>query len=200
MLKLLFILSCFLLHSCFAESGGGEGDGGGNGRLEVYGEVPGLSHSPHYRLEVREEGETDWLRPATLLTECSGETLCNTTGMFDHLQNWTNSYVNFEMSEGVRVEVKISKLGGEQVTKAVVHPRSAAASCEVREGEVYVVITKPVLFTVDINGQMDDQDTGKLPNNRGYYDGPPIHTVTIFANPFLSSKPSLDDPGVQQVA
>ena len=33
----------------------------------------------------------------------------------------------------------------------------------------------------------------------GYYDGPPIHTVTIFANPFLSA-PSLEDPGVLQVS
>ena len=165
----------------------------------MYGEVPGLSQSPHYRLEVREEGETAWLSPATLLTECTGETFCNTTGMFGHLHNWTNSYVNFEMLEGVRVEIKITKLAGDPLTKAVVHPRSAAASCEIVEGEVYVVITEPVLFTVDINGQMDDQDTGKLPNNRGYYDGPPIHTLTIFANPFLS-KPSLEDPGVLQVS
>ena len=66
-----------------------------------------------------------------------------------------------------------------------------------REGEVYILIDKPVLFTVDINGQMDDQDTGKLPN-RGYYEGPPIHTVTIFANPFISP-PDLEDPGVEQV-
>ena len=161
--------------------------------------MPGLSESPHYRLEVREEGGESWLHPATLLSECSGETFCNTTGMFGHLHNWTNSYVNFEMAEGVRVEIRISKLTGDPVTKAVVHPRSAAASCEVREGEVYVVITKPVLFTVDINGQMDDQDTGKLPHTRGYYDGPPIHTLTIFANPFLT-KPSLSDPGVELVS
>ena len=37
-----------------------------------------------------------------------------------------------------------------------------------------------------------------LPNKKDYYDGPPIHTVTVFANPFIS-KPSLDDPGVHQV-
>ena len=54
------------------------------------------------------------------------------------------------------------------------------------DGKAVVVIDKPGLFTVDINGQMDDQDTGKLPNNRGYYDGPPIHTLTIFANTFIS--------------
>ena len=33
------------------------------------------------------------------------------------------------------------------------------------------------------------QDTGRLPgepgDHLGYYQGPPIHTVTVFANPFL---------------
>ena len=84
------------------------------------------------------------------------------------------------------------------------------------DGRAVVIIDKPGLFTVDINGQMDDQDTGKLPNNRGYYDGPPIHTLTIFANPFISKvtlvfsveesilkvsfQPSPDDEGVMTVA
>ena len=167
--------------------------------LSVYGPVPGLAPSPHYSVQVREEGRQPWLSPFTLLTECTGETFCNTTGIFNHLANWSNSYVNFEMEEGVNVEVKITKLLGDPVIKAVVRPQAAAASCQIKDGEVHVVIDRPGLFTVDINGQMDDQDTGKLPNNRGYYDGPPIHTITIFANPFID-KPSLEDSGVYQVS
>ena len=46
---------------------------------------------------------------------------------------------------------------------------------EVREGEVYLSLDMPALFTVDINGQMEDQDTGRLPNTGGFYEGPPIH-------------------------
>ena len=175
------------------------GSQGDNERLGVYGPVPGLAPSPYYRLQVREEGSDSWLDTFTLLTECTADKFCNTTGLFNGLQGWSNSYLNFEMKEGVEVEVKITKLYGEAVTKAAVHPREAASSCEVREGEVYLSLDRPALFTVDINGQMDDQDTGMLPNNRGFYDGPPIHTVTIFANPFLS-KPSLEDPGVLQVS
>merc|ERR1712110_611360 len=38
-----------------------------------------------------------------------------------------------------------------------------------------------------------------VPKTKQVYDGPPIHTVTIFANPFLDNKPSLDDEGVLQV-
>ena len=70
------------------------------------------------------------------------------------------------------------------------------------DGKAYLIISKPCLFAIDINGQMDDQDTGRLPNDghhSGYYTGPPIHTLTVFANAFLSSKPSLDDSGVHYV-
>ena len=172
----------------------------GTERLSVYGPVPGLSPSSYYSVQVRQEGHQDWLSPFTFLTECTGETFCNTTGAFALLAGWSNSYVNFEMEEGVRVEVKISKLWGDlPVTKAVVRPVTAALSCEISHGKVRVVINKPGLFTVDINGQMDDQDTGRDPNTGHIYAGPPIHTVTIFANPYID-KPSLEDPGVHPVS
>ena len=112
---------------------------------------------------MREEGAEAWLDTFTLLTECTGEKFCNTTGVFRHLANWSNSYLNFQMEEELSVEVKITKLSGDPVRKAVVRPERAAASCEVREGEVYLSLDRPALFTVDINGQMDDQDTGRLP-------------------------------------
>ena len=142
--------------------------------LGVYGPVPGLPPSPYYRLQVREEGAEAWLETFTLLTECTGEKFCNTTGVFRHLANWSNSYLNFEMSEDVRVEVKITKLYGDPVTKAKVRPETAA-SCEVREGEVYLSLDRPALFTVDINGQMEDQDTARLPKTGGFYEGPLNH-------------------------
>ena len=174
-----------------------------HGQLNVYGSVPGLDPSPYYSIQVRAaDGRSGWREAFTWLTECTAEKFCNTTGAFNYLANWSNSYINFEMEAGAEVEVKITKLwGDEPITKAVVHPRQAATSCEVTEaGEAVVTINKPGLFTVDINGQMDDQDTGKLPNSRGFYDGPPIHTVTIFANPILEDKPSLEDAGVHQVS
>ena len=136
------------------------------------------------------------------MTECTQEKMCDRKeggGFYNHLANWSNSYVNFEIEEDVEVEVRITKLWGEAITKAVVHPAGAASRCEIIDGEAIVTVSKTALFAVDINGQMDDQDTGKLPNARGYYEGPPIHTLTIFANPPLN-KPSLDDEGVYPVA
>jgi len=43
---------------------------------------------------------------------------------------------------------------------------------------------------VDIDGQMDGQDTGMG------YKGPPIHTISLFANPRIVGKPKPDDPGI----
>ena len=190
----------FLLHCLLATISAGAAWGQG---LNVYGSVPGLDPSPFYSLQVREASSDTWLEAFTLVTECTAEKFCNTTGIYSHLANWSNSYVNFEMEAGAEVEVKITKLFEDaltrryEITKAVVHPRQAATSCEVTEaGEAVVTINKPGLFTVDINGQMDDQDTGKLPKERGYYEGPPIHTLTIFANPVLADKPSPEGEGV----
>ena len=66
-------------------------------------------------------------------------------------------------------------------------------------GEAVITLDQPCLFTVDINRQMDDQDTGKLPMNRGVYEGPPIHTLTIYANAVLVNKPGLEEAGVLPV-
>ena len=172
--------------------------------LSVYGEVLGLNPSPFYQIKIRKESSERYLHPFTFVTECTTENFCNTTGIYNHLANWSNSYINFEMKDGVDIEIKISKLLGEPISKAVVHPYEASKDCYIKNGKAHVIINKPGLFTVDINGQMDDQDTGRTPKKEGdkkpgHYEGPPIHTVTIFANPFLANKPSLDDIGVYRV-
>ena len=51
---------------------------------------------------------------------------------------------------------------------------------------------------------MDEQDTGKLPDPAGRsenpnYDGPPIHTLTIFANPFIEDAPDIFEEKVLAV-
>ena len=120
-------------------------------------------------MKVRKEGSDErYLHPFTFVTECTTEKYCNTTGIFNHLANWSNSYINFEMQDGVDVEIVITKLFGDPIQKAVVHPKSASKNCIVKNGKAYVTINKTGLFTVDINGQMDDQDTGRLPKTKGY--------------------------------
>ena len=114
------------------------------------------------------------------------------------------------MGSESRVEVEVTKLWGEEdIVTAVVHPTTAAEGCEVEiilfcscpatgqvmGGKAYCVVHKQGLFTIDINGQMDEQDTGKLPDG-GNYEGPPIHTLTVFANPFIEDEPDIFGEGV----
>ena len=121
------------------------------GELHVYDRVPGLAPSPFYKLQVKMEDSDTWVEAFTLVTQCTADTYCNTTGIYNHLANWSNSYINFEMEEGMRVQVKITKMFGEDrhypITKAVVHPRNSG-SCRITSGgEVVVTVTKPALFT-----------------------------------------------------
>ena len=167
--------------------------------LSVYGEVPGLSPSPYYSFKVREKDSGEWIDTFALMTECTLEKYCNTTGYYDQMKDWSNTYINFEMKDGVNVEIEITKLFEGDIEKAVVHPVKAAEQCTLEDGKAIVKIRKTGLFTVDINGQMDDQDTGKTPEGP-FYDGPPIHTLTIFANPFVLDRPSEGDEGVRTVA
>ena len=76
----------------------------------VYGAVPGLSPSPYYSMQVRQEKSHTWLDTFTLLTECTGEKFCNTTNMFEILNGWSNSYLNLEIEEGTEVEIKLPGL------------------------------------------------------------------------------------------
>ena len=47
-------------------------------------------------------------------------------GIYNHVHEWSNSYVNFEMGDTVEVEILITKLWGDPIHKAVVHPAAAA--------------------------------------------------------------------------
>ena len=163
--------------------------------LVVYTEVPGLEPSPHYAFRVRELGEGQaWQDSFAFVTRCK-QGIRGKNAYFPSLAGWTNSYTNFEMSAPVEVEIR--RADGSPISKAAAHPHRKVESLALRDGRVYLTIAKPCLIAVDIDGQMDDQDTGKTP--RGSYDGPPIHTLTVFANPPLRGRPGPEDPGVHVV-
>ena len=60
------------------------------------------------------------------------------------------------MEAGTEVDIKITKLFGDPITKAVVRPE-VVGDAIIENGEVMIRVMNPTLFTVDINGQMDDQ-------------------------------------------
>jgi hypothetical protein len=168
-------------------------------QLSVYPAVPGLAPSEFYSFRVREVSSNQWLSPFAWATRCVGKKTANATAYFEHLADWSNTYCNFEMANNVLVEVEITRLNPSTETpvdiqKAVAHPRRKVRSWRVENGKAYVIIDKPVLFAVDIDGQMDEQNTGKG------YSGPPIHTVTVFANPFITDKPNPAGSGVYAVS
>jgi len=161
------------------------------GGLVVYPPVPGLAASAHYKVRVRPAGDGGLWRSAF-----AWETGCktiekNTDAYFDSLAGWTHAYVNFETAGAV--EVEIARSNGQPIQSAAVHPKRKASACSVKDGKVLVRLDKPCLVAVDIDGQMDGQNTGMG------YKGPPIHTISLFANPPLAGKPKPNDPGVLAV-
>ncbi len=156
--------------------------------LVVYPDVPGLAPSNHYQVRVRLAGQSQsWRTTFTWQTECKAVPK-DTDAYFDTLAGWTHSYVNFEMSQPV--EVEIARRDGQPIRTAVAHPKRHAAACVVRSGKAYIKLNKPCLVAIDIDGQMDNQDTGK-----GYH-GPPLHALSLFANPLINDKPNPNAPGV----
>ena len=99
--------------------------------------------------------------------------------------------MNFESAGAV--EIEIARVNGQPIRAAAVHPQRKASACSVEHGKVLIRLDKPCLVAVDIDGQMDAQDTGKG------YKGPPLHTISLFANPLVTNKPKPNDPGVLTV-
>ncbi|TNF46938.1 MAG: T9SS type A sorting domain-containing protein, partial [Bacteroidetes bacterium] len=112
----------------------------------------------------------------------------NLTGYKNNLLNWTASWIAFEFS-GTAVEVEISKVGGSAIKKAMVRPVGHASAAKIENGKAYITFDKPANVNVDIDGQMEDRYTGMG------YSGPPVHTISLFANPVFK-EPKLTNPKV----
>ena len=117
--------------------------------LTVYSPVPGLESSSHYRVRIRPSSDgSAWRDAFAWQTECKDE-----EAYFDTLKGWTHTYVNFETS--VAVEIEISRVNGQPIRSAAVHPKRQASACSVKGGKAFVKLDKPCLVAVDIDGQMD---------------------------------------------
>ena len=172
-------------------------------RMHIYSPVPGLESSKHYSFKIRSQGSSEWKKMFAFVTSCKSGGITNgvtANAYYWRLDKWSNTYVNFEMLENTPIEIEISKLDGQPITSAVARPSHCVETCKVINGKAYVYLDKPALFSVDINGQMEDQNTGRINmkgwGNESFYSGPPIHTLTIFANPVIKDKPSKKDPKV----
>lgn len=174
----------------------------GEQNLIVYPPVPGLASSDHYAVRVRGAGSNDaWQSVFVFKTACKDFGRFNpknlgkidTEGYCPNLSGWSHSYVNFETAGPV--EVEIAKVDGTAIRKATVHPVRYGKNVHLEDGRAFLTLETPCLVAVDIDGAMRDQDTTRTPDG-GWYSGPPIHAISIFANPIFTNKPKLGDPTV----
>ncbi len=87
--------------------------------LLVYSNVPGLSLSDQYAMRVRTIGGV-WKDTFVNKTYCKGSSASNVSNYVSYLKGWSHSYINFETSEPV--EVEIAKVNGSPISKATIQP------------------------------------------------------------------------------
>lgn len=180
----------------------------GTDTLVVYNDVPGLAPSEFYNIRVRSAAtNNEWVTCFASITRSLASSLLaqgikpEKASQIEHyylyLKDWSHTYANIEMSSGSRVEVEISskngfKIKGLDFTSAAAHPAHKAERPIVVDNKVLFKINDPALITIDINGQMDETNTGNG------YSGLPVHTVSLYANPVIK-KPVIGAAGVYLV-
>lgn len=130
--------------------------------LITYTDIPARDASEYYKCRVRQIGSSDWKDAFVLQTTCKYNPKSDggeNNAYFPKLEGWTASWIAFEFS-GTPVEVEISKVSGEPITKAMVRPVGDASEAKITDGKAYVTFSKPANINVDIDGQMEDQYTG----------------------------------------
>lgn len=162
--------------------------------------VPGLAPSDQYVVRVRPQtNETAWQPLFAWQTTCGTNSI--TDSYFSALTNWTHTYVNFTAT--IPVIVEISRADASAITNAAVHP-ARMGGVTLSNGKAYISLGTNCNVAVDINGQMDLQDTGFVvtgpASSDGHpWEGPPIHTISLHNNPPLNGVPATNDPSVHLV-
>jgi hypothetical protein len=150
--------------------------------LVVYPPVPGLAASEHYKCAcARPAMAANGRAPSRGRLSARRIEKNGTDAYFDTLAGWTHTYVNFEDTGAV--EIEIARVNGQPIRAAAVHPRRKASACFVKDGKVLVRLDKPCLVAVDIDGQMDGQDTGKGYKGRRFTRSRSLPTRRWPANP-----------------
>ncbi|MGC9343967.1 MAG: carbohydrate-binding protein, partial [Bacteroidales bacterium] len=189
--------------------------------LHIYPPVPGLDPSPYYEIYVQKLSAlnsgslaniTNWETPFAWFTQCPDyATDGDNKGYYSNfIGGWSNTYTNFELDPNTPIVVKIVRkddTGDDApagpIDTAVIRPANCVDSWEIIDGDVYVTMSQPALFAVDIDGQMETRVSPRATPGGWNAEAFPYrskkegaHSVTIFANPFIKDKPKPGDPGV----
>jgi F5/8 type C domain len=161
--------------------------------LGIYAQLVGLPNatasqvgiSNQYTIRIRPLSATnDWRMPFTLQTivpTASNEGSAQDKKYYANLSGFTHSYVNFEMTNAVVVEV--SKISGSITSATKVYPESKARNLTFAGGKLYFTIDAACNVAVDIDGLMATRNTT-------IYTTTPIHTLSVHGNSTLAGKPA----------
>lgn len=164
-------------------------------QLVTYNNIPGRAASDHYicRVKFENEKESKWRNAFVLQTRAKEKDEDPEDAYYKNVRGWTASWIAFESDfEGDKVVVEIAKKDGTPITKAMVRPVGDASAAIIKGGKAYVTFTEPANVNVDINGQLEDNYTGFG------YNGPKVHTISLFANPIFQ-KPNEKDASVKVI-
>lgn len=163
--------------------------------INVYPAVPKLAPSNKYSVRIRRTDNPNTWNSAFVF-QTKAQTKYPDHLYYGTLENWSHSYINFEMIQPyVSLEVEITKNDGGAFTEnPIVRPanRVISATRSPDNKSLLISLNKPCNISVDIDKQMEGQDTGNGAPN-------PVHTLSIHANPAISDKPSDLNPNVLTV-
>lgn len=150
--------------------------------LVVFDSIPGRNSSDHYlcRVKFENEDDTKWRNANVLQTRGKEAHEDPENAYYNNIRGFTASWIAFESDFiGSNVIVEIAKKDGSPINKAMVRPVGDASPAVISNGKAYVTFSNPANVNVDINGQLEDNYTGFG------YNGPDVHTITLFANPIF---------------
>lgn len=154
---------------------------------DVVVDVPGRPASSHFTAEVFYNGS--WQSVYVFETVAkAAQRVPNSNGYFDHLTNWTQSWVSSQLGAGQeQIMLRVRRAdSGPAIASAAVHPASAHVqilNISATEG-VTLVVDHAARVAVDMDGTMDATDTGPA------FAGPPRHTFCWF----VDAQVTLPDP------
>jgi len=165
-----------------------------------------LEPSSTYSARVRLAGDSLWFDPFVFVTKSgryhkSGAAANVKNGYFFSLENWTASWVSYEVAPDQAVEIEVSKLDGTSMRSAVVKPPNRGTVSLV-DGKALITVVGQQHLTLDVDGTMDERNTaGWASGNSDYRRVGVAHTFSLFANPLLGDdRPDPNDPDVLTVA
>ena len=154
--------------------------------------IDGRPASSHFTASVRTAGG-GWSPAYVLQTTSRNASGAGGCGYFGHLNNWTASWLSFELAPSTDVEVLVQRTSA-AITRAIVKPPSAAARVVAIGAEgARLLIHASARFHLDLDGGLDETNTG--PD----YHGGAVHTFSVFAEPLDPSPPQPGQQGVYWV-